>query len=265
MRVLAVQPDIAWEAKTATFERVDGLLAAADVQPGGLIVLPEMFATGFSMNVPAVAEGPGGPTAAWLGALARRTGCTVLGGLVGDAGGGRGRNQAAWFTPQGREGGRYTKVHPFTPAGEPDHYVAGDRPATFALGGFTVAPLICYDLRFPEIFRAAVDAGADLFVVIASWPAGRAAHWRALLIARAIENQAYVVGVNRCGRDPCCAYAGGSLIVDPQGAVLAEGTDRPETLAATLDPAAVAEYRRAFPALADRQKALAAPGCARIH
>ncbi len=254
MHVIAVQPDIAWEDKSATFAHVDHLLQSSDVPVGGLIVLPEMFATGFSMNAAACAEGAGGPTAAYLGRLARRTGCTVLGGLVGEAGGGRGRNQAVWVSPDGREGGRYTKVHPFTIAGEADHYDAGDGVVTFALGEFTVAPLICYDLRFPETFRAAVDAGADLLVVIANWPAVRAAHWRALLIARAIENQACVVGVNRCGTDPHQAYAGGSLIVDPQGAVLAEAADRPDVIAAPLDHDALADYRRAFPALADRRR-----------
>ena len=249
MHVMAVQPDIAWEDKSATFDRVDALLTASDIPIAGLIVLPEMFSTGFSMNVAATAEGRDGPTATYLGNLARRTGCTILGGLVDDAGGGRGRNQAVWFGPDGCEGGRYTKMHSFTMAGEAEHYDAGDRVATFALGGFTVAPLICYDLRFPETFRAAVDAGADLFVIIANWPAVRAEHWRALLIARAIENQAYVVGVNRCGSDPDHAYAGGSLILDPHGVVLAEAADRPDTLAAPLDHAALADYRRAFPVL----------------
>ncbi|MFW6155124.1 MAG: nitrilase-related carbon-nitrogen hydrolase [Planctomycetota bacterium] len=250
---MAVQPDIAWEDKPTTFERVDALLAASDVPAEGLIVLPEMFATGFSMNVAAIAEGPDGPTTTYLSGLARRTGCTIVAGLVSAAAGGRGRNQAVWVGPDGRRGGHYTKVHPFSIAGEADHYDGGERVVTFPRGDFTVAPLICYDLRFPETFRDAVDVGADLFVVIANWPAVRADHWRALLIARAIENQACVVGVNRCGDDPHHAYAGGSLILDPHGRILAEAADRPGTIAASLDHGALADYRRSFDALNDRR------------
>ncbi len=114
-----------------------------------------------------------------------------------------------------------------------------------------MAPLVCYDLRFPEIFRRAAVQGATLLVVIANWPAPRVAHWRQLLIARAIENQAYVVGVNRAGSDPKLVYPGSSLVIDPRGAIVAELDDRPGLLTATLDLAALEEYRRQFPALAD--------------
>ena len=123
---------------------------------------------------------------------------------------------------------------------------------TFPWGGFTIAPFVCYDLRFPEVFRVAALWGATVLVVIGNWPAPREGHWLALLTARAIENQAYVVGANRCGPDPHAAYTGRSRIVDPRGRVLAEaGRWAPGTIGADLDLEAVEAYRREFPVLAD--------------
>ena len=114
-----------------------------------------------------------------------------------------------------------------------------------------VAPLICYDLRFPELWRLAALAGAEVCTIGASWPDPRQHHWRALIIARAIENQAYVVAVNRTGNDPHCAYAGGSIIVSPMGEVLAEANDRPAMLTAQLDLPALRTWRAEFPVLRD--------------
>jgi predicted amidohydrolase len=147
--------------------------------------------------------------------------------------------------------GRYVKRHPFRSAGETDHYAPGTEYLVLEWNGFRVAPLICYDLRFPESFRVCVCRGAELFVVIANWPAVRREHWRTLLAARAIENQAYVVGVNRTGGDPAHAYAGDSLIVGPHGEVLADAGPDEGTVAATPDAAALRAYRSHFPALRD--------------
>jgi predicted amidohydrolase len=124
---------------------------------------------------------------------------------------------------------------------------------TFQWGGFTVAPFICYDLRFPEVFRAAVRKGADLIVVVASWPDPRHHHWTTLLKARAIENQAAVIGVNRAGTDPMFRYAGGSLILGPQAEVLAEAGEAPGCIRAEILPDMVADWRGKFPALRDRR------------
>ncbi len=118
-------------------------------------------------------------------------------------------------------------MQPFRPGGESDHYAAGDDVVLFQWDRFTVCTLICYDLRFPEIFRRAVRRGANLFIVMANWPQTRISHWTALLKARAIENQAYVAGVNRIGKDPMHAYSGGSLIIDPRGEVLADAAHLP--------------------------------------
>ena len=251
MNVHAVQFDIRWEDKPANFDRAGRLVASASPQPGSLIVLPEMFATGFSMNAGTIAEPAGGPTEQFLAELARDHGSCVLGGVVSTRPDGRGANQAVAFDPEGREIARYTKLHPFTHAGEDRHFAPGESLVTFQAGGLTIAPLICYDLRFPEAFRAGVRAGADCFVVLANWPAVRADHWRALLIARAIENQACIVAVNRIGEDPNCAYAGGSVILDAWGRTVAEAGDEEAVIAAALDPADVAGTRREFPVLGD--------------
>jgi predicted amidohydrolase len=125
-----------------------------------------------------------------------------------------------------------------------------------AIEEFAVAPFICYDLRFPELFRAALDHGADLMVVIANWPIARVDHWTTLLKARAIENQCYVLGVNRCGHDPSFIYPGKSAVFDPQGRCLAEAGAAAEIISATLDANLVRDWRRAFPALRDRRNDL---------
>jgi predicted amidohydrolase len=250
MHIVACQFDIAWKDRQANFARVRSLLSQRTTPPGSLIILPEMFASGFTMNV-GVALDAAGDTIVFLGELARAYQSTVVAGIVDKHADGRGLNQAVVIGPDGQEVTRYTKMHPFTPAGESDHYAAGDTVVTFEHGDFTVAPLICYDLRFPERFRDAVRLGAEVMLVIASWPAARAAHWTALLTARAVENQAYVVGVNRIGSDPAHTYPGLSTVIGPQGDVLALADDTPTALHADIDREALLAYRRALPFLQD--------------
>ena len=251
MEILCCQFDMVWEDKAANVALAREFLAAADVPAGVLVVLPEMYATGFSMNVAGIAEGPDGPAHTFLAETARRYEAHVLGGVVTRGPDGRGRNEAVCYAPGGREVARYAKLHPFGFAGETDHYAAGEEVVTFPIGDLTAAPLICYDLRFPEAFRLAVRRGAELLIVIANWPADRADHWGALLKARAIENQAYVVGVNRCGADPNCEYPGRSLILGPRGETLTDAGDAPCILRASIDVEPLRAYRREFPALAD--------------
>jgi predicted amidohydrolase len=251
MQIVACQTDIAWEDREENFSRVRAMLASRRPAPGALVVLPEMFASGFSMNVPAIAEAEDGATTRFLAELAREMGVFTLGGLVGRGPDGKGQNLAVACAPDGAVIARYQKIHPFSFGAEHEHFTGGERIVTFAWGGFTVAPLVCYDLRFPEAFRMAVRAGATLYCVIANWPAARLEHWLTLLRARAIENQAYVVGVNRVGADPQVAYAGRTLVVDPRGEVLADGQGNEGLISAEIDPSVVADYRRQFPALQD--------------
>lgn len=251
MHVFGVQLDIQWENKAANFARVRELIRAAAPPPDSLVALPEMFATGFSMNAKSIAEYPGGETEIYCADLAREFSIYILGGLVTPSCDGRGTNQTVVFSPDGDIVLRYAKIHPFSFSGEDKYYAAGEEISLFEWRGFQVAPFICYDLRFPEIFRAGVKKGANLFVVIANWPASREEHWTTLLRARAIENQAYVLGVNRCGNDPKSHYSGRSQIIDPRGQIIADGGENEGVIGADLDLTALKKYRADFPALAD--------------
>lgn len=251
MKVYCCQFDIVWEDKEANYAKVESMLSAAGIEEGSLVQLPEMFATGFSMNVSAIREGPARETAAFLAGLARRWKSFVLGGLVTEAPCGRGCNQAVAFSPEGGELARYTKIQPFSLGGEKDHYTEGDRVRTFSWRGLTVVPYICYDLRFPEIFRVGARKGAQVITVMANWPETRIQHWVTLLQARAIENQAYVAGVNRCGASPDLPYNGRSLIVAPTGEILADAGDRERVIAAEVDAEALQALRTNLPFLRD--------------
>jgi len=249
--LFALQWDVAWEDGEANRACVRELLSAVAVPAGSLIVLPEMFAVGFSMNVEAVAEPPEAPNERFLAELARETRSHVLGGVVHHGDDGRGLNQAVAFDPDGGEVARYTKLFPFTYAGESDHYQPGRSVTAFEWQGLTVAPFICFDLRFPEVFRLAAWRGADVLAVLANFPASRSKHWAALTQARAIENQAYVVAVNRTGHDPNVSYPGLSRVVDPWGEVTAEADDAETVLVEHLDRDHLESCRQRFNVLGD--------------
>lgn len=251
MNVVCLQLDIAWEDKAANHARTRALIEAAAPARNSLVVLPEMFATGFSMNVAGVSDSPRRQTQEFMAGVAAVHQIYLMGGVVGTAPDGRGVNECVVYAPDGDEVSRYRKIHPFTPGGESAHYRAGDELVIFDWQGFAVAPFICYDLRFPEIFRRAVLRGATLYTVIASWPMTRHDHWVKLLQARAIENQAYVVGVNRGGADPHHRYRGQSMIVDPHGRVLIEAGSGEGAISAELDLPALTAYRRELPFLDD--------------
>lgn len=249
MRVHLCQLDLAWHDRPANHAAALRMLDAAKPATGDLVVLPEMFPVGFSMDVAAIADRDG-VTARFVRRLAKDFAVTVIAGNVirpDDFG----RNEALVAGPDGTLLATYHKLHPFRFAGEHNHYRGGDGVVTFDWQGVTVSPLICYDLRFPEVFRLATKAGAEVLVVIANWPTARVAHWLALLTARAIENQAYVVGVNRVGHDPKNAYPGRSVVIDPRGNTLLDAGDQTGCFACAIDPAVVRDYRAAFPALAD--------------
>jgi omega-amidase len=251
VKVYCCQLDIAWENRAANFEKVERLLDESRPSPGALVALPEMAFTGFSMNVALTAREEPESTEGFLKRLSKRLGVYIVSGSVAPGAAGLGRNEAVITSPDGEVAARYQKMHLFSPADEQEHFEPGAEAITFTWAGGTAAPLICYDLRFPESFRAGVVKGAELFVVIANWPAAREGHWRTLLQARAIENQAYVAGVNRCGADPSHKYSGGSLIVAPDGAILADAGQAEGVISAELDWGAVRDWRRRFPALAD--------------
>lgn len=252
MNVAAVQLDIAWENKPENFTRARQLLENAAPEKGSLVALPEMFATGFSMNTGSIAEPYGGQTETFLSRTAKDFGIYLLAGAAMRGRDGRVRNKALVFSPSGDLAAFYAKMRPFTPGGESDHYTAGEKPTMFQWANCKVAPLVCYDLRFPELFRASTaTAQPELFVVIANWPEKRIQHWIRLLQARAIENQAYVLGVNRVGRDPYYTYTGHSVIVDFNGDILRDAGEAEGIIQARLDLETLKKYRQGLPFLQD--------------
>lgn len=251
MNVHLVQIDSIWEDRAANHAKASQLIANANPLPGSLVILPETFSTGFSMNLAATAEPENGPTEQFLREMAAQYQCCVIGGVVTQAGEGRGMNQALALAPDGGLLTRYTKNHPFSLGGENQVHRAGTAISLFNWQGLRIAPLICYDLRFPEVARSAVRAGAEVLVFIAAWPVKRIQHWITLLQARAIENQAYVIGVNRCGNDPEFTYTGRSLVVDPHGLIIADAAEQERVISAQIDPAVLRDWRSQFPALRD--------------
>ncbi len=254
MNIHAIQFAPAWENKASSFERIHQLLQATPPPPGSLIVLPEMFATGFSYQLNVTLEEPGGQTENFMRELAAHWQCAVLGGLITTGPDGMGLNQALVISPDGIELLRYTKIHPFSFGEEGAVHAPGAQTGVFTWGGVQITPLICYDLRFPELARSALSQGAELYIYIAAWPARRIQHWQSLLQARAIANQAYVLGVNRCGQEPEVSYCGRSLIVDPQGVILADASDAEKVLSISIDLQNLRHWRQEFPAVRDYLK-----------
>ena len=249
IRVAAVQHDIVWEERGDNLARLDAELGRLDVD---LIVLPEMFAVGFTMNTEAVAEPYDGKTTQWLVAQAEKHLAFVGGSipmvLPGDE---RPANVFTLVSPWG-EIHRYAKRHPFSFAGESDHYRPGGPRVTIDVKGVRVTPFICYDLRFANAFWP-VAKETDLYLVVASWPSPRREHWKTLLRARAIENQAYVIGVNRVGTGDGLDYVGDSCVIDPMGEVLQAVAHVETTLITSIDESEVERVRSAFPFMLDRR------------
>ena len=250
MKVAAIQHDIVWEQPEENHARLAPMIAAAANDGARLVALTEMYATGFSMNAVRIAEPIDGPSTTFLAEQARTHGIWVGGSIpTRSATGALPTNRFVLAAPDGAMH-RYDKLHPFSYSGEDEHYRGGESTLTIDVEGVQVTPFVCYDLRFADDFWAEAEH-TDLYVVVANWPASRREHWQTLLRARAIENQAYVLGVNRCGRDPKLGYSGRSLIVDPRGEVVADAGSGEGLLRADLDRASLLDYRRTFPVLPD--------------
>ena len=244
LRIALCQTDIAWEQPARNLARLEPLVAGADAD---VVVLPELFATGFTLDPAPVAEAPGGEVVTALRRWAVQYGKAVA-GSVAVAEGGRFFNRMYFVTPDGGCA-RYDKRHLFAPGGESRNYTPGSDRVVVGYRGFRFLLLVCYDLRFPVWSRCRGDY--DAILCCASWPASRREAWRTLLHARAVENQCYVAGVNRVGDDPSGHYAGDSLLVDFKGRTLAEAGDREQTLSAAFDSDALEAFRCKFPAWRD--------------
>ena len=251
MKVAAVQHDIVWEDRDTNFDRLEPMIAAAAARGARLVVLSEMFSTGFSMATDLIAEPADGPSVQFLVGQARRHDVWVSGSVPErPAGAERPYNQLVLAAPDGAVH-RYAKIHPFGYGAEHEHYAAGDAFLTVDVEGVRCSFFVCYDLRFADEFWP-LALNTDCYVIPANWPESRRSHWSALLRARAIENQAYVVGVNRVGGGGL-TYAGDSVIIDPLGEALADAGHSQCIATAEVDAAHVAAVRKRYPFLADRR------------
>lgn len=233
------------------------LAAQAAAEGADLLLLPELWASGYDLARAAEHAAPldRGPFAV-MADLAR-THQIYVGGTALEANpAGRPFNSAVLYTPQGALAATYHKVHLWGPLGEPEHMTAGQALPVFRLPWGRVALAVCYDLRFPELWRRYADGGASLVLIPSAWPSRRIEHWRLLLRARAVENQFFVVGCNRAGAGADAGddrFGGYSGISDPWGHVLAEAGPEPALLSTTVDLDEVGRARRLFPFLADRR------------
>lgn len=254
VKIAAIQHDIAWLDRAANFARLEPMLREAAAQGARLAVLTEMFSTGFAMGdewANALPEDADGPSSSFLAEMARRYGLWCAGSCPE-----RRDNQdlpsntLVVAGPQGQLH-RYEKIHPFTYGGEDRYFRAGSTHLTLDIEGVSVTTFVCYDLRFADHFWQLAER-TDVFIVPANWPASRAAHWSTLLEARAIENQAYVVGVNRVGTGGSLVYGGGSRIIGPFGENLAAAGDDETIIYADVTAEHVAATRATYPFLRDR-------------
>ena len=252
LNVAIIQTELDWHAPAANRDRfatrIDALEAACD-----LIVLPEMFTTGFSMDAAGMAETMGGPSLQWLAAQAEKANAAICGSLIikdGDSY----HNRFVLMQPDGSVA-HYDKRHLFQLAGEGDHYQAGSALPTFSVAGWRLRPMVCYDLRFPLWSRRREDDDFDLLVYVANWPQPRQHAWDTLLQARAIENQCYVVGVNRIGEDGNgLPYTGGSSLINYLGENIVDLGNSDQSASATLELAPLQAFREKFPFAADADR-----------
>ena len=247
LRVTLVQTDLAWQDPQLNCRNLTGRLRGLKGTTD-LIVLPEMFSTGFSMESALLAEEMDGPTVGWMRATAQMLDCVLMGSLIIREAGNY-FNRMLWVRPDGSLES-YDKRHLFRMAGEHQHFSAGRERLSIEIKGWRVCPLICYDLRFPVWSRNRADY--DVLIYIASWPASRQNVWSTLLRARAIENGAYVAGVNRVGSDGLgITYTGGSVAVDYLGQALCREQDGEYIETVVLERAALERIRASFPSHLD--------------
>ena len=250
MTVALIQTVQAWEDKTGNFNHFGPLIREAS--SADLIVLPEMFSTGFSMNSALLAESVTGETVNWLQESADAVGSTLTGSFIAEEDS-QYFNRGFWIAPNASPE-FYDKRHLFRMSGEHEHYSPGSAFKVFSIDTCRVCLQICYDLRFPAFSRNRENS-YDLLVFVANWPAARRTQWRALLKARAIENQCVVVGVNRIGSDGNgTQYSGDSLLVSTEGEVLIDAKDQDGIFSQEIDLASVRDYRERFPAWRDQDQ-----------
>ena len=249
MKITLIQTDLLWNDPAGNRARFEQKIAEAG--SADLIVLPEMFSTGFCTQPRLAAEPLGGETLPWMKRIAQKTDCALAGSVAVEENGNY-FNRFYFVKPDGSVS-QYDKRHLFTYGGEHKEFTAGDKRVIVEYKGWRILLQICYDLRFPVWSRNRNDY--DLALYTANWPTPRVDAWSALLRARAIENLCYVAGINRTGTDPNCSYCGKSALLDFKGQTLADVEPGKEALlSAELDADALRDFRKNFPALQDADR-----------
>jgi omega-amidase len=252
LTVTTIQADLVWEDKTANLQRFEEKIRDIEVKTE-VVILPEMFSTGFSMRPEELAETMEGITVTWMKRVSAEYNIILTGSLIIEEEE-KYFNRLIWMLPNGQYG-HYDKRHLFAFGKEDEHYSAGNKRLIASVKGWRINLLVCYDLRFPVWARQQhKEEGAeyDLLIYVANWPERRSHAWKTLLCARAIENQCYVVGVNRVGNDGKDIYhSGNTLVIDPLGQVLYHMAEEEETNTITLSRGKLDEVRASFPFLKD--------------
>lgn len=240
-----IQTQLHWEDKGANLEMLSEKIKSIS-EYTEIIILPEMFNTGFSMQPEKLAETMEGPTIDWMKRMAEEKRAIITGSLI-IIEGGKYYNRLIWILPNGQLG-YYNKRHLFAFAGEDQHYTAGNKRLIASVKGWKINLQICYDLRFPVWARQASNNEYDVLIYVANWPEKRSHAWKTLLVARAIENQAFVVGVNRVGLDGNnIAHSGNSMVVGPLGEVMYHCQDQEAVFQITLNREELETTRNQFP------------------
>jgi omega-amidase len=254
MKIALIQMDINFGKPEENYLHAKKLLEEASAGKPDVAVLPELWTTGYDLTrLDEIADENAGKTAAFLAETASRLGVNLVGGSVANQTDAGVKNTMLITGKDGNIVHQYSKLHLFKLMDEHHYLAAGEGFGSFELDGQKFAGFICYDIRFPEWMRKHTAEGAEALFVVAEWPKPRLAHWRALLIARAIENQCYVIACNRAGSDPKNVFAGHSMVIDPWGEVIAEASEGEEILTAEIDFDRVKEVRGMIPVFEDRR------------
>ena len=248
LKITIIQPDIIWENVQANLDKYSEIIAG--IEQTDVIILPEMFTTGFSMNPEILKEKMDGSSVQWMKKMAKEKDASVVGSLIIEENE-KTYNRAIWVFPDGKTE-FYDKRHLFAMGQEHLHYSPGVEKQMVEFRGWKFCPLICYDLRFPVWSRNTENY--DVLIYVANWPSPRHHHWKVLLVARAVENQSYCIGVNRTGTDGTgLKYSGDSCMISPKGFAEFMGENE-STKTFEISYSEIHEYRKSFPLLEDRDE-----------
>jgi omega-amidase len=254
MKITCIQMDISFGSPERNFEKAETLIERASKEKPDIIVLPELWTTGYNLTrLEEIGDRNAESSIQFLQTMAQKHNAAFIGGSVANKTADGVFNTLLAVSSTGELLHQYSKLHLFKLMDEHLHLSPGSGDASFKLNGHSLAGFICYDIRFPEWIRKHALEGAEAIFAVAEWPMPRLAHWRALLIARAIENQCFVVACNRAGSDPSNQFAGHSIIIDPWGEVVAEASEHEEILSAEIDLRLVEEVRGRIPVFTDRR------------